>query len=91
MNPWTEQEVGFPTAQGNDLTSEGINRLVKNHTEETRRSMTDMTQIIRCCWLDRFFLDVSTWDIIMDDPRADRDDVNFGRMARNKRATLCIL
>lgn len=82
MNPWAEQEVGVPTAHGNDSTSEGIKRLVKNQTDETRRSMTDMAQTILCCWFDRFFLDVSTWVIIMYDPRADRDDVNFGRTAR---------
>jgi len=82
MNPCAEQLVGVPTAHGNDSTSDGMKRLVKNHTDETRRSMMDIAQTILCCWFDRFFLDVRTWVIIIDDPRADSDDVNFGRMAR---------
>jgi hypothetical protein len=77
-----EQLALLPEAHGNAVTLDGMKRFVKNHTLDTRRSMKLMAQTMRCCWFDLFFLDVRTCDIIMYEPRADMDDVNFGSIAR---------
>ena len=84
MKPCAEQLALLPVAQGNSSTSvsAGMKRLVRNHTEDTITSMQLMAQTMRCCWFERFFLLMTTWDMIIQEPSAESADVNFGSIAK---------
>lgn len=81
IKPWAEQEALFPVAQGNSAMFDGMKRLVKNQTVDTMTSMQLIAHTIRCCLLALFFFDINTWEMIMQLPNADSDDVNFGSIA----------